>query len=291
MLNESFSCPVWTPYFDNIVATLSTKHGFSIVDWVGICSAAITAFMAFATWQMAKAAQKTLEAQNKPYVIVYAKQREDSPSVVQIIIENIGTAPAYDIKFSIPKNFALRAWGISNPTNNPTPLDSGPWIEGINQLAPKQKIVFYWGQYGGIKARLNGHVAKINVFFKNTLGKNQQKTENILDINDFEGAVASTPVSVQQLYEINKIQKTLTELKNLLHTKLEPQSPEATYMWAYLAWKIMEDKGLYLTDIYQYGTGAGLTPEQIQHAQQEALSMLRDFFPEKFAEKDNSEAD
>lgn len=286
MLNDSYFCPAWAPYINDIVTALSAKPEFGIAEWVSIGGTAITAFMAFATWRMASVAQKTLEAQNKPYVIVYAKQRDDAPSVVQIIIENVGTSPAYDIKFSIPQNFALRAWGIDKPTNTPALLDSGPWIEGIKQLVPKQKITFYWGQYGGIKSLLSGNIAKISVNFKNAAGKDEPKTENFLDIKDFEGATAETPVSVQQLHEVTKIQRTLTELKSILHTKLKPQSPEATYMWAYLAYKILKDKGLYLEDIYQYGTGAGLTPEQMHHARQEALQMLKDFVPEILTEEE-----
>lgn len=283
MLNDSYFCPAWAPYINDIVTALSAKPEFGIAEWVSIGGTAITAFMAFATWRMASVAQKTLEAQNKPYVIVYAKQRDDAPSVVQIIIENVGTSPAYDIKFSVPKKFALRAWGIAEPTTRPAILDSGPWIEGVKQLAPKQRIVFSWGQYGGIKSSLDGDVAKISVNFKNAAGKDEPKTENFLDIKDFKGADAATPVSVRQLKEIEKIQQTLTELKSILRTKLKPQSPEATYMWAYLAYKILKDKGLYLEDIYQYG--AGLTPEQMCHAKEEALRMLKDFAPEKLAEE------
>ena len=76
-----------------------------MTDWALIANVLMTGatcFMAYATWLMARATKKTLEAQWKPYITVYPRLREDDSQVLQLIIENIGSAPAYNVKFKTP---------------------------------------------------------------------------------------------------------------------------------------------------------------------------------------------
>lgn len=256
--------------------------GLALSNWSIIANIAVafaTLLMAYATWKMAKVTQKMFDEQNKPYVIVYAKQRENVPHVLQLVVENVGTVPAYNVQFIISDNFFLEAWGIEEADGQPQKPTNGPFINGIVQLVPNQKKVFNWGQYGGIKDSLQSTHAKITAKFQNASGVKQPVTENILDIRDFTNSTADTPTAAKQLNEITKIPKNLEALTKLLDRKLQPQSPETTYMWAYIAWKLLEEK-YPLEYIYKYGKGAGLTNEQIEHARKQADNLLREYRPE-----------
>ena len=70
-------------------------------DWALIANVLMTGatcFMAYATWLMARATKKSLEAQWKPYVAVYPRLRKDDSQALQLVIENIGSAPAESLK-------------------------------------------------------------------------------------------------------------------------------------------------------------------------------------------------
>ena len=261
---------------------ISIVSKFSASDWGIVANIAVaftTLYMAYATKSMARVTQKTLDEQSKPYVIVYAEQRRDAPQLLQIIVENVGLAPAYDIKFVFSENFST---SITNSNNKYIPY---AFQYGIVQLVPKQKLIFNWGSYVGIKKSLSNEHISIEVSFNNSLQQRQPSTINRLHIRDFSSVCADTPTDVAQLNEIKKIPVNILNLTKLLDKQLHPQSPEATYMWAYVAWKLLEGK--YPREyIVQYGSGAGLTEEQLASAQEAALCLLREYRPELVRDED-----
>ena len=93
-----------------------------------------------------------------PEVIVYADTDQRRPSIINLIIKNIGKGPASDITFSSDRPLPISAYSIETPKVMPEVMTDGPIIVGIPYLAPDQSLVLTWGQYGGLSKflRLKG---------------------------------------------------------------------------------------------------------------------------------------
>lgn len=253
---------------------------FGLAEWVSIVSTAATLLMVIATWKMAKVTQLTLEEQNKPYVIVYVQMNKNFPVAFDIVIENIGSSPAYDVKFVCSDNLYKNACGMDKATSEPSKFYCGALINGIQYLPPRGKRIYFWGQFGGISESLHGKPVQIITTFMNSTKVKQYSTDNILDMKDFEGVDASDQTAVQQLKILKLLPEKFDALIKLLDNKLRPQAPETTYTWAYVAWKLLEADGLQRESISSFGRHAGLTEEQMVNAENAALALLREYRPD-----------
>lgn len=130
-------------------------------------------------------------SQVDPDVIVYAKADEKRPSVVILIIENIGRSIAKDVTFELPESFPRRAFGIAeSEAPQPQVMDSGPLITGIPSLGPGSRRVILWGQYGGLHKALGDNPVDIKIRFKSERKIPFTKTSHekvcSVDIKSFE---------------------------------------------------------------------------------------------------------
>lgn len=132
--------------------------------------------------------------QTDPDVVVYAIPDPNRPSIINLIIENIGKGVAKNIKFSSDKPIPYKAFGIGNDAPVPQGMTTGPFVVGIPELGPKSKRVITWGQYHGLLKGLGDEILTITanysakkVFIKAPLFK----TTFFLDIKSFEGTDAS----------------------------------------------------------------------------------------------------
>ena len=106
-------------------------------------------------------------SQVEPHVVVYAKSDERRPSIIVLVIENIGKGLAKDVEFELPKAFPGRAFGIGpDDAKTAKPMQDTPLIGGIPSLGPGAKRVITWGQWGGLYKALGDSVANIKVRFK-----------------------------------------------------------------------------------------------------------------------------
>ena len=94
---------------------------------------------------------------SQPQVVVYYQPSERQQSIIELVIENIGTGNAFDIKFSKP--IPIRWFGIKSPSGD------GSYIpeSGIPSLAPRQRLVFLGGQFAGLSKELqkNGELRSV----------------------------------------------------------------------------------------------------------------------------------
>ncbi|MDD4702165.1 MAG: hypothetical protein PHI96_08090 [Desulfovibrio sp.] len=251
-----------------------------MTDWTTIANilmAVATCIMAWATWRMARATNKTLEAQWKPYVTVYPQLRNDASRVLQIVIENIGSAPAYDVKFKIPHNLLYHAWGIPQDSKTKAKaFTSGPFITGIPYLPPRGKRIIDWGQYGGILKSLQEQQAEVTTIFSNAYGDKEPPAKSILDIKDFKTNAAASSLEYRKTDAIEKTSKTIGTLCSIFEKKLKTQSHNDAYMWAYIATKL----GLPIELAEQQNWQDGLSEEQREAAIASAHTILKRFRPE-----------
>lgn len=250
-------------------------------EWVNIVNLLMTVatcVMAWATWLMARVTKKTLEAQWKPYVSVYAQIRPDTPSSLQIVIENIGSAPAYNIRFKKSSNLLYNAWGINpNQEEKGQEITTGPLIAGIPYLPPKEKRIVHWGQYWGILNSLAGKPAEVTALFCDSHGNQEPPAKSILDIKDFENTAAIDSLELRQARAIEKIPKQLDNICSTLEKKFRSQTPETAFMWACIAIEL----GFPQEIVLQQGCQDGLSAEQKSCALDKALFLLKCIRPEQ----------
>ena len=86
-----------------------------------------------------------------PEVIVYADLDLKRPTIINLIIKNIGRGPALDICFNTSRPLPDKAFSVGIPKDMPSEMKDGPIVVGVPYLAPNQELVITWGQYGGLK--------------------------------------------------------------------------------------------------------------------------------------------
>jgi hypothetical protein len=157
-------------------------------------------------------------SQVDPHVIVYATHDDRRPSIILLIIENIGKSVAKDVRFEFSKPFPQDAFGFENATQ-PQILNKGPLFTGIPSLGPSAKRIITWGQYGGLYSGLGDGVVNVTVQFKGDIPGSffpKKYTVNCqLDIKSFEHTDASDhnwdKKSAEQL---KRIADTLDKIAN-----------------------------------------------------------------------------
>lgn len=268
---------------DGIMGSL-LPNSLTLSDWIGIIGgvatlamAAATVYMAYATRKMASVTRETLEAQNKPHIVVYTYISDDSSQHFKIVIENIGSAPGYDIRFEISDNLKKDAEGISKLDREPKEFDSGALATGIPYLVPKQKRILNWGQYGGILETLGGKPASITVMYKNSANIEQPPTKNILDVKDYLCNACDASNESKQTAYLEQMSGNLSSINKTLVQKMKSETPLDLYMYVYFAYK---SNAITSADLRCIEHRYGLTEEQINYARSEACRLFGEETPD-----------
>ncbi len=103
-----------------------------------------------------------LRATVDPHVVVYTKHDDTRSTLLLIVIENIGNGVAYDVRFSLSRPIPARAFRIERSGEREfTPMHDGPLMTGIPFLAPKERRVISWGQFGGLADAVGGDPVRV----------------------------------------------------------------------------------------------------------------------------------
>ncbi len=176
-----------------------------VADWISIFMALIATASVIVTYSV-------FRSSTDPLIIVYAEPDLKRPSVVNLIIKNIGKGAAHSVRFSPNRPLPDKAYGIELPINMPNEMKSGPIVTGIPFLAPEQQIILTWGQYGGLYKFIGDSPIEIESIF-NAVGRHSfllRKLRSIssLDIKMFEQSQSSEygfgPNIVKELKDIKE---------------------------------------------------------------------------------------
>lgn len=158
-------------------------------------------------------------AQVDPHVIVYTAHDDRRPTVLLLVIRNIGTGAAYDVHFTLSRPIPTRSWGIERPsTDQPMKeMRTGPLITGIPMLAPDEKRVITWGQYGGLNHAIGDQTVEVTIRF---CGRKlmpwdepvQYKLRSVLEVQSFDATDAS---SAPEVKKIQLLERTDAKIGNL----------------------------------------------------------------------------
>ena len=106
--------------------------------WVGYASFCISMFVAFVALAATMISYTVYAANTSPEVIVHLEQNQDSKTILNLVIENIGKGAARNVTFYPEASLPQEAFGFEDAPI-PEPMAKGPLVNGIPYLAPGQK--------------------------------------------------------------------------------------------------------------------------------------------------------
>jgi hypothetical protein len=187
------------------------------IDWSAWVTAIATLLLALLTFVYVRLTKGILENQSNPCVIVSVIHDDERPTVLQLVVKNVGTSVAQDISFELSRPIPARAWGISDEeAKSAEPMTDGPFIDGIPALGPGEKRRIDWGQYGGLKRNLGSAPIVVKCKFKKN-GRTMKPMICKLDVKSFEGTVAAERPIAKIAKELEKMSKDLHDLKTGFH--------------------------------------------------------------------------
>src|SRR5207249_12291461 len=111
-----------------------------------------------------------LRAQSDPHVVIYARSDELRPTIIELVIQNVGRSIATDVRFEFSRPMFWHAYGITeDQAQPPQPMEDGPLVTGIPALGPGEMRRITWGQFGGLKRALGDEVITATVRFRGFL--------------------------------------------------------------------------------------------------------------------------
>lgn len=177
--------------------------------WISVFMALIAAASAVITYAVYRSS-------TDPEVIVYADTDKKRPTIIILIIENIGKGPAENISFKTSRDLPEKAFSIEEPQIMPKTMMSGPIVNGVPFLAPSQKIVVTWGQYGGLKKYIGGNNIVVTAQYKRANSKfwsNKMYSSSQLFVEAFYGTDISDSSWDKKISET--LIKTNEQLQNI----------------------------------------------------------------------------
>jgi hypothetical protein len=180
------------------------------VDWTNLGMLFTTIVLAFLTGAYVVLTRKLVQAQAEPCVIIFTRHDESRPSIIQLVIKNIGNSLARDVHFDLPGNLPGKAFGIIEAeAKDSNIMTTGPLINGIPALAPGEERRITWGQYGGLKKALGNNNIYVVSRFKYG-DKEMDPVTCVIEITSFEGTEAIDPDGARQsARELKKIADVL----------------------------------------------------------------------------------
>ncbi len=166
----------------------------------------ITAVYVYLTGRLARESQAMRLAMFRPELAIYLFPAEGAPFCLLLRIENIGSGPAFHLRFSTDRPFQTQA-GVDL-------RELGIFRRGLKFIAPKQRIEHFLVSIVGKLADLAKNPLKISVEYKDVLDEHH-KQDFVLDFGEFENlSWLGTP----PLYEIAAAAKKLQTDVNHLAT-------------------------------------------------------------------------
>ncbi len=152
-----------------------------------------------------------------PHVVVYARHDEDRPSIITLVIENLGAGLAHNVRINSDRPIPARAFGLEKAdTPGSEIFSSGPVVDGIPVLGPGDRRVITWGQYGGLSSALGGRPIGVRCEFESRrrfpFDPTHHVTESVLEVESFQGTDASSGPQVEVARAAKKIADTFGKL-------------------------------------------------------------------------------
>jgi len=155
---------------------LNQNSAFFLVLFSLIVTGATVAY-AILTGKLVSETRKMREVQTEPSIFVNLYLKEDWAGLIDLVIQNIGSGAAYNLKFELNPDFEYRKERFLSRVN---------FIKnGVNSLAPNQQIKHFLTSLVG-REELEETKIEFKVKYENSTGKSYQR-EYTLDFSEFWG--------------------------------------------------------------------------------------------------------
>lgn len=158
-----------------------------------------------------------LARQSKPHILVHYRPNPGVQSIIDLVVENIGTGMAWDVIFSKP--LPARCFGIEKSDGSGVEVLG----DGLPAIAVGQKYVFDGGQYGGLSEKLGTQLEiEVSYKYKNPLGISRSRKEtcvlSVLHLQNMTTRTSAEQAIVDALKGPNKttLQRIEKELKDIV---------------------------------------------------------------------------
>lgn len=192
----------------------------SLQDWVPLWTAvaAVAASLtALVTIAYTYFTLRLVRSQSEPKVIVYVKHDHDRPSILVIVIENIGRDIAHDVQFTSSRPIPAKAWGIEMAdAATAEVMNDGPLISGIPALGPGDPRTITWGQFGGLAKAISTNPIKLSYTYRQ--GNHVLSGETQLEVESYIGTDAHEKPAVVVARSAKEIESTLKSISKSLST-------------------------------------------------------------------------
>ena len=196
-----------------LLAQTTTMTSTVSTDWItfanmvaAVAAMSISAVAAYLSYLV-------LRIQIEPTVVLYIQDDLDRPSILNLVLANIGKGMARNIKCTFSDWIPARAFGFENAPM-PEKMSTGPLFMTIPALGPNEKRVITWGQYGGLKKGMGGRTITCTITYEtDPLGPIHSKTltsTHPIEIDSFAETDASDRNFVRQIAkELESLTKVL----------------------------------------------------------------------------------
>lgn len=190
---------------ESILDAINRNNGVFSLVFSAIVALA-TVVYAILTWKLVSETRRMREVQTEPDISVSLLRREEFIGFVDMLIQNIGLGPAYDLRFSLKKDFkgGLRQKPLS---------EIGIFAKGLKYLSPNQKVQFFLTSLKEDDDAKLKTVIDLRVTYRNAIGQSYEKAFS-LDLSELSGTVQ---VGKPPIHEIADHLKSIKEhLDNVL---------------------------------------------------------------------------
>jgi hypothetical protein len=159
------------------------KQTFEIVSiCIGAILAIATIVYARITARMLRETEKMREAQTEPYVFINVQPMERARRILNMVIQNIGPGPAYDLKFKIEPDLKIRTGHYLSEINLIK--------QGFKYLAPNQRLECIVAHSIEEAEKKEKALYEVTVTYRNK-GKKHYEETFVLDFTEYFGMLYS----------------------------------------------------------------------------------------------------
>jgi|SRR5882672_8630576 len=159
---------------------------------------------------------RLVRSQAEPHVIVYAHHDNSRPTIIEIVIENIGRGLATGVTFTTSAPVPHRAFGIDVAgATGGSEMREGPLVTGIPALAPGEKRTLVWGQFGGLHKALGGKAITVTCHYSHG-NRVMPGSTCYLEVHSFEATDASESEGIQLVAEVKRLADAAIAIQRIL---------------------------------------------------------------------------
>lgn len=182
-------------------------------------AAAIATGAAWWTYQL-------LSAEGAPKIVVYVMGDRTRPTLILIRIANVGRDVAHDVRFQTARPIPAKAWGLSDDSAvaSKEVMNSGPLVDGIQQLGPDDFRDVTWGQFGGIRKSLGSEPVRLTFTYRH--GEAVLNGSAVLEADSFVQTDVSTHPPVRIARSLEEISSELGRISALVRDYVHPDDED-----------------------------------------------------------------